>query len=162
MYDDVFVWCYHLSSPWPTSISDTNAGGDFCNYESDALCEYKTRSDQAFAIWGTVPNMFVLEAGFELPFTPSAPRGKWAILGPVYLVISHKRVIHPADWNRSNCFPYDGACVSITLMAVTPQTSKCHHNWGAAEVVVTFGSLWCHSHDRKRGIIFYSIMVSQN
>ena len=44
----------------------------------------------------------------------------------------------------------------------TPQTPKCHHNRGAAEVAVAFGSLWCHSHDRKRGINFYSIMVPQN
>ena len=43
-------------------------------------------------------------------------------------------------------------------MAVTPQTPKCHHNRGAASVMVTFGSLWCHSHDRKRGINFNSIM----
>ena len=45
-------------------------------------------------------------------------------------------------------------------MAATPQTPKCHHNRGAAEVVVTFGSLWCRSHDRKRGINFYSIMYT--
>ena len=37
-------------------------------------------------------------------------------------------------------------------MAVTPQTPKCHHNLGYASVVVTFGSLWCHSHDLKLGI----------
>ena len=35
------------------------------------------------------------------------------------------------------------------VMAVTPQTAKCHHNRGAAEVEVTFGNLWCHSHDRN-------------
>ena len=28
-------------------------------------------------------------------------------------------------------------------MAVTPQTPKCHYNRGAAEVMVTFGSLVC-------------------
>ena len=66
---------------------------------------------------------------------------------------------------RSMCT--HGACIvegidtSFSVMAVTPQTPKCHHNRGAAEVVVTFGSLWCHSHDRKRGINFYSIMVPQ-
>ena len=37
-------------------------------------------------------------------------------------------------------------------MAVTPQIPKCHHNLGSASVVVTFGSLWCHSHDLKLGI----------
>ena len=31
-----------------------------------------------------------------------------------------------------------------------------------ASVVVTFGSLLCHSHDRKRDIDSYAIMVSQN
>ena len=31
-----------------------------------------------------------------------------------------------------------------------------------ASVVVTFGSLWGHIHDRKRGNNFYSIMVPQN
>ena len=36
---------------------------------------------------------------------------------------------------------------SFSVMAVTPQTPKCHHNLGCASVVVTFGSLWCHSHD---------------
>ena len=50
----------------------------------------------------------------------------------------------------------------FVVMAVTPQTPKCHHNRGAAEVVVTFGSLWCHSHDHKQGINFYSIMIPQN
>ena len=38
------------------------------------------------------------------------------------------------------------------VMAVTPQTPKCQHNLGCASVVVTFGSLWCHSHDLKLGI----------
>ena len=47
-------------------------------------------------------------------------------------------------------------------LAVTPQTPTCHHNLGYVSVVVTFGSLWCHSHGRKRGIKFYSIMVPQN
>ena len=56
----------------------------------------------------------------------------------------------------------DGIDTQFSVMAVTPQTPKCHHNRGVAEVVVTFGSLWCHSHDRKRGINFYSIMVPQN
>ena len=51
--------------------------------------------------------------------------------------------------------------IQFQVMAVTPQTPKCHHNRGAAEVVVTSGSLWCHSHERKRGINFYSIMVPQ-
>ena len=37
-------------------------------------------------------------------------------------------------------------------MAVTPQTPKCHHNLGCASVVVTFGSLWCHSHELKLDI----------
>ena len=37
-------------------------------------------------------------------------------------------------------------------MAVTPQTPKCHHNLGCASVVMTFGSQWCHGHDRKRSI----------
>ena len=41
---------------------------------------------------------------------------------------------------------------SFSVMAVTPQTPKCHHNLGCASVVVTFGSLWCHSHDLKLGI----------
>ena len=36
-------------------------------------------------------------------------------------------------------------------MAVTPQTLKCHHNLGCPSVV-TFGSLWCHSHELKLGI----------
>ena len=44
-------------------------------------------------------------------------------------------------------------------MAVTPQTPKCRHNF--AEVVVTVGCLWCHSHGRKQGINFYHIMVPQ-
>ena len=56
----------------------------------------------------------------------------------------------------------EGIDTEFEVMAVTPQTPKCHHNRGAAEVVVTFGSLWCDSHDRKRGINFYSIMVPQN
>ena len=56
----------------------------------------------------------------------------------------------------------EGIDTEFEVMAVTPQTPKCHHNRGAAEVVVTFGSLWCHSYDRKRGINFYSIMVPQN
>ena len=56
----------------------------------------------------------------------------------------------------------EGIDTEFEVMAVTPQTPKCHHNRGAAEVVVTFGSLWCHSHDRKRGINFYSIMVPHN
>ena len=42
-------------------------------------------------------------------------------------------------------------------MAVTPQTPKCHHNRGCASVVVTFGSLWCHSHDLKLGINSFNI-----
>ena len=42
---------------------------------------------------------------------------------------------------------------SYSVMAVTPQTTpKCHHKLGCASVVVTFGSLWCHSHDLKLGI----------
>ena len=41
---------------------------------------------------------------------------------------------------------------SFSVMAVAPQTPKCHHNLGCASVVVTFGSLWCHSHDLKLGI----------
>ena len=45
-----------------------------------------------------------------------------------------------------------GIDTSFSVMAVTPQTPKCHHNLGCASVVVTFGSLWCHSHDRKLGI----------
>ena len=60
-----------------------------------------------------------------------------------------------------SCF-IEAIDIEFEVMAVTPQTPKCHHNRGAAEVVVTFGSLWCHSHDRKRGINFYSIMVPQN
>ena len=40
--------------------------------------------------------------------------------------------------------------------------AKCHDNWGAAEVVVTFGILWCLSHDLKLCINFYCIMVLQN
>ena len=56
----------------------------------------------------------------------------------------------------------EGIDTEFEVMAVTPQTPKCHHNRGVAEVVVTFGSLWCHSHDRKRGINFYFIMVPQN
>ena len=51
---------------------------------------------------------------------------------------------------------------SFSVMAVTPQTHKYHHNRGCASVVVTFWSLWCHSHDQKRGVNFYSIMVSLN
>ena len=42
-------------------------------------------------------------------------------------------------------------------MAATPQTPKCHHNLGYAWVVVTFGSLWCRSHDLKLGINSYNI-----
>ena len=45
------------------------------------------------------------------------------------------------------------------VMAVTPQTPKCHHNLGCASVVLTFGSLWCHSHDLKLGI--NSFIISQ-
>ena len=56
----------------------------------------------------------------------------------------------------------EGIDTEFEVMALTPQTPKCHHNRCAAEVVVTFWSLWCHSHDRKRGINFYSIMVPQN
>ena len=56
----------------------------------------------------------------------------------------------------------EGIDTKFEVMAVTPQTPKYHHNRGVAEVVVTFGSLWCHSHDRKRGINFYSITVPQN
>ena len=56
----------------------------------------------------------------------------------------------------------EGIDTEFEVMAVTPQTPKCHHIRGAAEVVVTFGSLWCHSHDLKRGINFYYIMVLQN
>ena len=56
----------------------------------------------------------------------------------------------------------EGLDTKFEVMAVTPQTPKCHHNRGVAEVVVTFGRLWCLSHDRKRGINFYSIMVPQN
>ena len=36
---------------------------------------------------------------------------------------------------------------SFSVMAVTTQTPKWHHNLGCASVVVTFGSLWYH--DRK-------------
>ena len=36
---------------------------------------------------------------------------------------------------------------TFSVMAVTPQTPKCHHNLGCASVVGTFGSLWCHSHE---------------
>ena len=57
----------------------------------------------------------------------------------------------------------EGIDTSFSVMAVTPQTPKCHHNLGYASVVVTFGSLWCHSHDRKRrgcGDIWESV-VSQ-
>ena len=43
----------------------------------------------------------------------------------------------------------EGIDTEFEVMAVTPQTPKCHHNRGAAEVVVTFGSLWCHSHDQN-------------
>ena len=46
---------------------------------------------------------------------------------------------------------------SSSVMAVTPQTPKCHHNLGCASVVVTFGSLWCHSHDLKLGINSFNI-----
>ena len=60
------------------------------------------------------------------------------------------------------CFVVEGIDTEFEVMAVTPQTPKCHHNRDAAEVVVTFGSLWCHSHDRKQGINFCSIMVPQN
>ena len=56
----------------------------------------------------------------------------------------------------------DGIDTEFEVMTVTPQTPKRHHNRGATEVVVTFGSLWCHSHDRKQGINFYSIMIPQN
>ena len=52
----------------------------------------------------------------------------------------------------------EGIDTEFEVMAVTPQTPKYHHNRGAAEVVVTFGSLWCHSHDLKLGINFYSII----
>ena len=41
---------------------------------------------------------------------------------------------------------------SFSVMVVTPQTPKCCHNLGCASVVVTFGSLWCHSHYLKFGI----------
>ena len=50
----------------------------------------------------------------------------------------------------------------LIFEAATPQTPKCHHDRGAAEVVVTFGSLWGHMHDPKRGISFFSIMVPKN
>ena len=56
----------------------------------------------------------------------------------------------------------EGIDTKFEGMDVKPQTPKCYHNRGVASVVVTFGSLWCHSHDRKRGINFYSIMVPQN
>ena len=67
-----------------------------------------------------------------------------------------------ATFSLALTFMVEGIDTSFSVMAVTPQTPKCHHNRGAAKVVVTFGSLWCHSHDRKRGINFYSIMVPQN
>ena len=62
-------------------------------------------------------------------------------------------LLSPKPWNSLKIFG---------IMAVTPQTPKRHHNRGAAEVVVTFESLWCHSHDRKQGFNFYSIMAPQN
>ena len=37
-------------------------------------------------------------------------------------------------------------------MSVRPQGSKRHLNRGAAEVVVSFGSLWCNSLDMKLDI----------
>ena len=79
----------------------------------------------------------------------------------------------PVTWSEDRNRPSDleeqfqvtwaeGIHTEFEVMAVTPQTPKCHHNRGVAEVVVTFGSLWCHSHDRKRGINFYSIIVPHN
>ena len=56
----------------------------------------------------------------------------------------------------------EGIDTEFVVMVVTPQTPKFHHNQGTAEVMVTFGSLWCHSHNRQRGINFYSFMVPQN
>ena len=38
---------------------------------------------------------------------------------------------------------------SFSVMAVAPQTPKCHHNLRCTSVVVTFGNLWCDSHDLK-------------
>ena len=74
-----------------------------------------------------------------------------------------------SDLSQSDCSNWvmwqvgdEGIDTEFEVMAVTPQTPKCHHNRGAAEVVVTFGSLWCHTHDRKRGVNFYSIMEPQN
>ena len=50
----------------------------------------------------------------------------------------------------------------LWVIAVTPQTPKCHHNQEIAEVVVTFGCLWCHGHGWKEGMTFFSFMVSQS
>ena len=44
-------------------------------------------------------------------------------------------------------------------MTVTPQTPTCHHNLGRASAVVTFGSLWCHSHDLKLSINSFIIRI---
>ena len=46
----------------------------------------------------------------------------------------------------------EGIDKEIEFMVVTLPTPKYHHNRCAAEVVVPFGSLWCHNHDRKRDI----------
>ena len=70
--------------------------------------------------------------------------------------------VREADPSTTDTGLLEGIDTELDVMAVTPQTPKCHHNRGTAEVVVTFGSLWCHSHSRKRGTIFYSIMVPQN
>ena len=62
-----------------------------------------------------------------------------------------------AIWNGQIIYGHDeGIDTEFEVMAVTPQTPKYHHNRGVAEVVVTFGSLWCHSHDRKQGINYAS------
>ena len=64
---------------------------------------------------------------------------------------THKLVKSHTDVVQCTC----STLAALNRMYVTPQTPKCHQNLGAAEVVVTFGSLWCHSHGRKRGIKFY-------
>ena len=44
--------------------------------------------------------------------------------------------------NKTDAIVYiEGIDTKFSVMAVTPQTPKCHHNRGVAEVVVTLGSL---------------------
>ena len=51
----------------------------------------------------------------------------------------HSTSLLYTDLGRSR--DVEGIVTSFLVMAVTPQTPKCHHNRGATEVGVTFGSL---------------------